>query len=550
MINKDYEIAYFSAEIGISSSLPTYSGGLGVLAGDHIKAAGDIGINLCAITLLYREGYFRQRVDEDGIQSETYPKFDPHPLLKKIKNKFTLRLRERNVWIQVYRFDYKGQGGAIIPIYFLDTDIEDNFDDDRIITQRLYSGNKNHRILQEAILGFGGMQLLEDLNQNRIKKYHMNEGHCSFLVLSLYEKFKGDIEKIKSLCHFTTHTPVPAGHDHFSEKRVKKLLYGLIPDDLKLPSLVQNGRLHMTELGLYFSNSANGVSKLHGTVARDQFPWTNIGHITNGVHHSYWMASPLKRMFNKYIPEWTKNPKLLLKVDDIPDEVLWEAHIERKMYLLGYANSQVTKALDANTLTIGFARRAATYKRAQLIFNDMNRLESLGRNKIQIVFSGKAHPNDSEGKELIRQIVKKSQAMFGKVKIIFLENYNMWLGRMITSGVDVWLNTPLRPNEASGTSGMKATLNGIPNLSVLDGWWEEGCKDGINGWAVGNPENPNDKKDADHLYSTLENDVIPTFYEDRKKWIKMMREAIKTGIDFTAHRMIKEYESKYYKLGE
>lgn len=550
MINKDYEIAYFSAEIGISSSLPTYSGGLGVLAGDHIKAAGDIGINLCAITLLYREGYFRQRVDEDGIQSETYPKFDPHPLLKKIKNKFTLRLRERNVWIQVYRFDYKGQGGAIIPIYFLDTDIEDNFDDDRIITQRLYSGNKNHRILQEAILGFGGMQLLEDLNQNRIKKYHMNEGHCSFLVLSLYEKFKGDIEKIKSLCHFTTHTPVPAGHDHFSEKRVKKLLYGLIPDDLKLPSLVQNGRLHMTELGLYFSDSANGVSKLHGTVARDQFPWTNIGHITNGVHHSYWMASPLKRMFNKYIPEWTKNPKLLLKVDDIPDEVLWEAHIERKMYLLGYANSQVTKALDANTLTIGFARRAATYKRAQLIFNDMNRLESLGRNKIQIVFSGKAHPNDSEGKELIRQIVKKSQAMFGKVKIIFLENYNMWLGRMITSGVDVWLNTPLRPNEASGTSGMKATLNGIPNLSVLDGWWEEGCKDGINGWAVGNPENPNDKKDADHLYSTLENDVIPTFYEDRKKWIKMMREAIKTGIDFTAHRMIKEYESKYYKLGE
>ena len=550
MSNKDYEIAYFSAEIGISSSLPTYSGGLGVLAGDHIKAAGDIGINLCAITLLYREGYFRQRVDEDGIQSETYPKFDPHPLLKKIKNKFTLRLRERNVWIQVYRFDYKGQGGAIIPIYFLDTDIEDNFDDDRIITQRLYSGNKNHRILQEAILGFGGMQLLEDLNQNRIKKYHMNEGHCSFLVLSLYEKFKGDIEKIKSLCHFTTHTPVPAGHDHFSEKRVKKLLYGLIPDDLKLPSLVQNGRLHMTELGLYFSDSANGVSKLHGTVARDQFPWTNIGHITNGVHHSYWMASPLKRMFNKYIPEWTKNPKLLLKVDDIPDEVLWEAHIERKMYLLGYANSQVTKALDANTLTIGFARRAATYKRAQLIFNDMNRLESLGRNKIQIVFSGKAHPNDSEGKELIRQIVKKSQAMFGKVKIIFLENYNMWLGRMITSGVDVWLNTPLRPNEASGTSGMKATLNGIPNLSVLDGWWEEGCKDGINGWAVGNPENPNDKKDADHLYSTLENDVIPTFYEDRKKWIKMMREAIKTGIDFTAHRMIKEYESKYYKLGE
>ena len=547
MMEQQYDIAYFSAEIGISSSLPTYSGGLGVLAGDHIKASGDIGLNMCAITLLYREGYFKQRIDEEGIQTETYPRFDPYPLLKKLDVRFTLRLRARDVWIQVYRFDYVGHGGHAVPIYFLDTDVEENIKDDRIISQRLYSGNKDHRILQEAILGFGGTKLLDELGQNDIKKYHMNEGHCSFLVLHLLEKFNGDMKKVKSLCHFTTHTPVPAGHDHFAESRVKKLLRGLLPENLKLPSLVQNGRLHMTELGLYFSGTANGVSALHGDVAQDQFPWSNIDFITNGVHHSYWMGSPFKRVYDQYVPEWRANPECLLKIDDIADDVIWNAHQERKQYLLGYANSQVSKALDGDTLTIGFARRAATYKRAQLLFHDMDRLESLGAEKIQVIFSGKAHPKDRDGKEIIRQIVSKSKAMFGKVKIIYLENYNMWLGRMITSGVDVWLNTPLRPNEASGTSGMKATLNGVPNLSVLDGWWAEGCKNGVNGWAVGDPEHPDDEKDADHLYSVLENSVIPTFYNDRNKWISMMKEAIKTGVDFTAHRMIMEYNQKFYQ---
>jgi len=367
------------------------------------------------------------------------------------------------------------------------------------------------------------------------------------LVLNLLEKFKGNVEDVKKRCHFTTHTPVPAGHDHFAESRVKKLLHGLIPENLELPSLVQNGRLHMTELGLYFSRSANGVSHLHGQVARDQFPWSDIGHITNGVHHSYWMGSPFKKLFDQHIPDWRENPKLLLKVDEIPNDEIWDTHVTRKKYLLGYANSQVQKALDRDTLTIGFARRAATYKRAQLLFQDTERLLEIGQGKIQVVYSGKAHPNDAEGKELIRQIVSKANKMFGKIKIIFLENYNMWLGRMITSGVDIWLNTPLRPNEASGTSGMKATLNGVPNLSVLDGWWAEGCRDGINGWAIGDPEHPNDEKDADHLYSTLENRVIPAYYDNREKWVSIMKEAIKTGVDFTAHRMVNEYVKNYYE---
>jgi len=546
-MNEKFDIAYFSAEVGISSSLPTYSGGLGVLAGDHIKASGDMGLGMCGITLLYKEGYFKQRVDEEGVQTETYPKFDPHPLLKKLNIKFTLRLRERDVWIQVYQFDYIGQNGHIIPIYFLDTDCEDNFDDDKIITLRLYSGDKDHRILQEAILGFGGMNLLNELKQDEIKTYHMNEGHCSFLVLDLLDKNKGDIEKVRSLCHFTTHTPVPAGHDHFAYSRVKKLLRGLLPENLELPSLVQNGRFHMTELGLYFSRTANGVSKLHGVVAQDQFEWKNIGHITNGVHHSYWMGSPLKRLFDKRIPEWRTNPKVLGNVDKILDEELYNAHLDQKKYLLGYANSQVSKALALDTLTIGFARRAATYKRAQLIFYDMDRLMDIGRGKIQIIFSGKAHPKDDGGKNLIAEIVKSSKYFKGNIKIIYLENYNMWLGRMITSGVDVWLNTPLRPNEASGTSGMKATLNGIPNFSILDGWWAEGCNNNINGWAIGDPKITNDKADAADLYNILENKVIPKFYDDKQGWVQMMKASIKTGIDFTAHRMVEEYDRNYYK---
>ena len=540
------KIAYFCAEIGISSSLPTYSGGLGVLAGDHIKAAGDLGLDMCAITLLYREGYFKQRIDEKGVQTETYPRFDPNPLLKKLDVKFTLRLRERNVWVQVYQFDYVGQTGKIIPIYFLDTDFDDNFADDRNISLRLYSGEKDHRILQEAILGFGGIKLLEELGYDQIQTYHMNEGHCAFLVLSLLEKYKGNVDEVKKRCHFTTHTPVPAGHDHFAESRVKKLLHGLIPEDLQLPSLVQNGRFHMTELGLYFSRSANGVSKLHGQVAREQFPWSHIGHITNGVHHSYWMGSPFKQLFDKQLPGWRKNPEVLLNVDDITHEQIWEAHVIRKKYLLGYANSQVQKALDPETLTIGFARRAASYKRAQLLFQNPDRLIAIGKNNIQVIFAGKAHPNDPEGKEIIRKIILQGNKMFGEIKIIFLENYNIWLGRMITSGVDIWLNTPLRPNEASGTSGMKATLNGVPNLSVLDGWWAEGCRDGLNGWAVGAADNPDDEKDADHLYSILEHEVIPTFYENNQKWISIMKEAIKTGVNFTGHRMVDEYVNQYY----
>tara|TARA_B100000945_G_scaffold311671_1_gene305225 strand:- start:394 stop:2043 length:1650 start_codon:yes stop_codon:yes gene_type:complete len=540
------KIAYFSAEIGISPSLPTYSGGLGVLAGDHIKAATDNNIPIVGITLLYKEGYFKQRVDEEGRQSEVYPRFDPEPRLKQIPEKFTLRLRERDVWVEAYEYIHVGVNGKTVSIYFLDTDLEENFEDDRTISLRLYSGNKDHRILQEAILGFGGIKLLDILGYKNLKTYHMNEGHCSFLTLALLEKFNGDEDKVRKLCHFTTHTPVAAGHDHFSLDRCRKLLHGLLPENLSLPSWVQDSRLHMTELGLYFSESANGVSELHGKVAQDQFPDFEINYITNGVYHPYWLGKSFKDLFDEKLSGWETTPEMLLDLQGISDDELLLAHQLQKKALLEYANSQTQKALSENVLTIGFARRAAEYKRARLIFSDTERLIKLGENKIQIVFAGKAHPKDEAGKEIIKGIVTNANQLMGKIKIIFLENYNMWLGHLITSGVDIWLNTPLRPNEASGTSGMKAALNGIPNLSILDGWWVEGCKHGENGWAIGDPSISKDKSDAEFLYQLLEKEVIPTFYENRLKWANIVRTSITSSVQFTADRMIKEYKKKYY----
>ena len=542
------KIAYFSAEIGISAKLPTYSGGLGVLAGDHIKAAADAELPMCAVTLLYKEGYFKQRLDDDGNQTEVYPRFDPNPLLKKLPIKFTLPLRKRDVWIQVYEYRHKGLTGHEIPIYFLDTNLEENFHDDQVITMRLYSGDKDHRILQEAILGFGGIKLLDELQYTDIETYHMNEGHASFIVMQLLRKFNGNHEEVKKRCHFTTHTPVAAGHDEFAIQRCERLLDGLLWEDLSKIKSIQKQRLNMTELGLHFSRSANGVSKLHGEVAQDQFPDYKIGHVTNGVYHPYWVGKEFREVFDDRLPGWRKDSNRLLNIGAILPEELVKAHQSHKDFLLGYANSQTQMALSNDVLTIGFARRAAGYKRASLIFHDLERLTEIGRGKIQIIFAGKAHPADDDGKSIIYNLIQNAKKLFGTIKVIYLENYNLWLGRLITSGVDVWLNTPRRPNEASGTSGMKAALNGIPNLSILDGWWAEACKHRENGWGIGTSEIVDDETAANHLYELLEKEVVPIFYNDQEKWVSLMVESIKTGVNFTAYRMIKDYREKYYKL--
>ena len=545
MNNKNIKIAYFSAEIGLSSSLPTYSGGLGVLAGDHIKASADAGIEMLGISLLYKEGYFKQLLDKEGNQKEEYPRFELGDNLSLLPNKFSIKIRGREVWIQAYEYLHTSETGHIIPIYFLDTDIDENISEDRMITLRLYSGDKNHRILQESILGFGGIRFLDAYDFDSIEKFHMNEGHSSFLTLALLEKYKKNEEKVKSMCHFTTHTPVAAGHDNFSTERCSNILNSLMPNDLNLPSIKDN-RLHMTELGLYYSNTANGVSKLHGKVAQDQFPDFDIDYITNGVYHPHWIGDSFAQLFNDYFKNWKMDPNLLLNVDNIDNEKIISAHKQQKDELINYANLFTENKLSSDVLTIGFARRAAEYKRAGLIFSNIEKLIEIGSGKIQMIFSGKAHPNDIKGKQIIKEVVNNAHQLVDEVNIVFLENYNMHLGRLITSGVDLWLNTPIRPNEASGTSGMKAALNGVPNFSVIDGWWAEGCKDNENGWAIGSPDSCNDIADAESLYFKLENQIINTFYNDKIKWTQIMKNSIKTGVDFTAHRMVNDYKDKFY----
>ena len=541
-----YEIAYFSAEIGLFSKLPTYSGGLGILAGDHIKSAADIGLPLVAVSLLYKEGYFEQKIDKHGHQLETYSKIDPLSVLKKINSVFVLELMNRKIYFEVYYYNYLGIKGHIVPIYFIDTDIGENILEDRMITLRLYSGDKNHRILQEALLGYGGMKLLSKLTINNIKTYHMNEGHCSFLTLYLYNKYNQNKNKVRNVCHFTTHTPVSAGHDQFSISRVKNILNELLPDNLNLPNIIKNNKIHMTELGLYFSRSANGVSKLHGKIAQNQFPEFKINYITNGVYHPYWIGESFHDLYDKRLSGWRKNPRILLNINLITDQELDTIHFNQKNILLNYINEKTQNKISENILTIGFARRATEYKRINLIFQDLDRLINICKGKVQFVFAGKAHPNDNKGKKLIKNVVMNASKLTNNIKIIYLENYNMYLGKIITSGVDVWLNTPLKPNEASGTSGMKAALNGIPNFSIPDGWWAEGCNHEINGWSIGNGEFKNDKADSMILYDILENSIIPLYYNDKVKWRLLMREAIKTGVKFTSHRMIKDYIEKVY----
>ena len=545
MVKTEKNVAYFSAEIGLSSDIPTYSGGLGVLAGDHIKASADIGLKMVAVTLLYKQGYFKQRINDSGDQVELYPDFDYSTKFEVVSDRVCITLNQRKVWIGIYRYIYIGENNHQVPIYFLDTDIDDNCDDDRNITLRLYSGDSHHRIMQEAVLGLGGMKVLECLGFNAIKTYHMNEGHCSFLTLELLKKYNGDADRVRSSCHFTTHTPVPAGHDQFDISSCRQILGDQLPDSLNLKTLNEKNRLHMTELGLFFSQSANGVSRLHGDVAQDQFPQFNLDYITNGVHHITWMGECFSELFDKKISGWRLEPDQLRNLEQIEDNEIETAHIKQKELLFNETGLK-EHMFCKDILTIGFARRSTEYKRARLIFKDIDRLLEIGKNKIQIVFSGKAHPKDFGGKDIIRDIVDVSKRVKDRIKIVFLENYNMRLGRLITSGVDVWLNTPLRPNEASGTSGMKAALNGVPNLSILDGWWAEGCINGENGWSIGSPNHCEDESDADSLYHRLQNDVIPLYYNDKKQWLKIMRCSIETSIDYTAHRMIKEYNQKFY----
>lgn len=558
-ITKEPKIAYFSMEIGLTKDIPTYSGGLGVLAGDTIKSAADLRLPLVAVTLLTKKGYFRQILDERGRQLEEPEEWDPSRFMIPLPQRITVEIERRTVYVQAWLYEVRSLTGGFIPVFFLDTDIEENLPQDRDITHYLYGGDKAYRLKQEIVLGVGGVRILDELGF-RIKKYHMNEGHASLLAMELLRKFKKDIEEVwderlvwdvesvKDLCVFTTHTPVEAGHDKFPYELVSKTLGDFIPLYV-LQDLGGKDHLNMTLLALNLSKYVNGVAKKHGEVSKNMFPGYEIHAITNGVHSYTWTCDSFKRLYDKYLPGWANEPELFVRVGRIPDEEIWEAHMEAKRHLLEFVRQKTGIEMSPDIFTIGFARRATAYKRADLLFSDIDRLERIGKGRLQIIYAGKAHPRDEAGKFLIEKIFVIKEKLKDSIKIVYLENYNIEIASKLVSGVDVWLNTPLRPLEASGTSGMKATHNGVPNFSVLDGWWIEGHIEGFTGWAIGpSPDIPADPaRDADDMYNKLENIILPIFYNDRRTWIRIMQNAIgKNAYYFNSHRMMRRYVTEAY----
>ncbi len=551
------KVAYFSMEIGICSEMPTYSGGLGILAADTIRSSADLNVPMVAVTLLYKKGYFNQSFDDQGQQLEQPEEWNPKKYLRLLPRKITVSVEGRTVYVQAWEFRVVGISGYRVPIIFLDTDIELNSESDRKLTHFLYGGDERYRLSQEVILGIGGVRMLKKIGFHAINRYHMNEGHASLLTLELLKERnkngddKWDIEGVRRMCVFTTHTPVPAGHDKFSYGLVRDVLGDIVPLDV-LKQFGEEDKLNMTLLALNLSHYVNGVAKKHGRISNEMFPGYHIESITNGVHSSSWVAESFEKLYDNYMPGWRNDPFSLRYALSIPREEVWNAHIEAKNKLMRYVNKHGSLAMDNETLTIGFARRATAYKRADLVFFDTERLIDIARRagKIQFVFSGKAHPNDWPGKELIKKIINKSKSINGDIRIVYLDNYNIRIAKMLISGVDLWLNTPRKPKEASGTSGMKAAHNGIPSLSVLDGWWIEGYIEGLTGWAIGSTSvesESNDKIEAHSLYDKLENIIIPVFYKERQRWIDIMRHSIAINASFfNTHRMIQQYVLNAY----
>lgn len=562
-LTKEPKIAYFSMEIGIQNDIPTYSGGLGVLAGDTIRTAADLQLPMVAVTLLTKKGYFIQELDDAGRQREHPYSWDPSKHMVLLPTRVAVTIEGRDVLVQAWQYTVTSLTQGCVPLFFLDTDIEENAPEDRQITHCLYGGDEAYRLKQEIVLGIGGVRMLHELGFE-IKKYHMNEGHSSLLTLELLNRFKRpiedvwdeklvwDVERVKDLCVFTTHTPIEAGHDRFSYDLVVRILGEIVPLKV-LKELGGADSLNMTRLGLNLSKFINGVAKKHGEVSRNMFPGYEISAITNGVHSYTWTCDSFKRLYDKYLPGWANEPELFVRVTRIPKSEIWDAHMEAKNALLSFVLRTAGVRMDPDVLTIGFARRATAYKRADLIFSDVERLRRIGSGKIQIVFAGKAHPKDDLGKKLIQKIFSVRERLKGVITIVYLTNYDMNIALTMVSGVDLWLNTPLRPREASGTSGMKAVHNGVPNFSVLDGWWIEGHIEGWTGWSIGpHPVETSlvenvDSRDADDLYDKLEQIIIPLYYDNKPAWIEVMQNAIgMNAYYFNSHRMMRRYVTEAY----
>jgi starch phosphorylase len=550
-------VAYFSMEIAIDPEMPTYSGGLGVLAGDTMRSAADLGLGLCAVTLLHRKGYFEQHLNPQGMQSAVDQPWPIEALLTLENAVVEVMIEGRPVFVRAWRYDLEGVTGHTIPIYLLDTDLPQNEARDRELTNHLYGGDTDYRLRQEAVLGIGGVRMLEALNYD-VSVYHMNEGHAALLTVGLMERqLDGELSRaieetdrqaVRNRCVFTTHTPVPAGHDRFSLEQTYRILGSDVASLLERMGGVHDGMLNMTYIALASSRFVNGVAMQHGTVSREMFHHYAIDAITNGVHAATWTAAPFQQIFDRSIPRWRKDNFQFRYVIDIPLREIEQAHAASKRALIDTVAQRTGITLRSNVFTIGFARRVATYKRADLLLSDPERLVNLAEKfrGLQIIYSGKAHPHDEPGQKLIRQIFEiAAKLKSDMLKIIYLENYEWKLGAALTSGVDLWLNTPRRPFEASGTSGMKAALNGVPSLSVLDGWWVEGCIEGVTGWAI--PDSDTQEHEVTSLYDRLEATILPLYYGNPEAWRAIMRSTIAlNGSFFNTHRMLQEYISNAY----
>jgi starch phosphorylase len=553
-------------EIGLDARMPTYSGGLGILAADTIRSSADMRVPTVCVTLLSRKGYFYQKLAPDGTQSEQQENWNVSNFLQPLNNRISVILEGRTVQVQAWTCRVSGISGYEVPVFFLDTDLQENSPYDRQLCHYLYGGDRRYRLCQEVILGIGGVRMLRSLGYQNIAKFHMNEGHAAMLALELLdEEIKergGDsisadlIEAVRAKCVFTTHTPVPAGQDQFPMDLVRQVLGEHKVLELEHEFCCDPGVLNMTYLGLHLSHYINGVSREHGRVSSQMFGSYVVDSITNGVHASTWVSKPFADVLDKHIPNWRENNFSLRYALNLPGNDIWEAHIQSKRQLLEYIKNQNRTNMDLDVFTIGFARRAATYKRADLLFDDIERLKSIASKtgKFQLVFAGKAHPKDQEGKEIIKKIFQARQLLQPDIKLVYLTNYNMEVAKILLPGVDLWLNTPQPPHEASGTSGMKAALNAVPSFSVLDGWWVEGCVEGLTGWAIGNhtdkeQNDQNRSDDARALYDKLENVIVPMFYNNQKAYLGIMTAALAlNGSFFNTQRMLEEYILKAYFL--
>jgi starch phosphorylase len=555
-------ISYFSMEIALEPNIPTYSGGLGILAGDTLRSAADLGVPLVAVTLAYRKGYFRQILDEAGNQFEQPQEWSPEDQLAEAKSQVVVEVEGRPVVVRAWKYAITGVNGDVVSVYLLDTDLPQNSDYDRHLTDSLYGGDQRYRLAQEIVLGFGGFRLLDKLYPGQIETYHMNEGHSALLSLGLLERrldqsFAGrlkqlDIDGIRDMCIFTTHTPVPAGHDQFPRSLAVQVLARDHISLLDEAEAWEGDALNMTYLALRFSGYVNGVAMRHGEVSRGMFPSYEISAITNGVHATTWTSAAFSELFDSYIPGWRTDNNYLRYAISIPLPAIRQAHAEAKSELFEAIGQSFGVQLDPKLFTIGFARRASTYKRADLLFQDPERLRKIAREvgPIQLVYGGKAHPHDEGGKNLIRRVVGSSAGLSDVIRTVYVQNYDMRWGRLITSGVDLWLNNPLRPQEASGTSGMKATLNGVPSFSVVDGWWAEGHIEGVTGWSIGSSELAEDPSlEIAALYDKLEREIVPMFYGRPNRYTEVMRFAIAlNGSFFNTQRMVLQYVTNAYKM--